>query len=217
VLPNGQWRDFAGTGTAGYKGDGGPAARAELSEPAGVAVDAKGNVYIADSSNDVVRRVDARTGVITTVAGNFAADQVSTPAADGTRTVFLQGQGGFAGDGGPATAARLNAPQGVALDPAGDLFIADTLNNAIREVTPDGNIFTVVNAAGAGGAAPTSGAEVAGPATASKLSGPSAVAVDSSTGTLYIADITNEKVAAVTGLAQTSPAAAGPIAPAASH
>ncbi len=217
VLPTGQMRAFAGTGTAGYRGDGGPAARAELAEPAGVAVDGNGNVYIADSANNVVRRVDARTGVITTVAGDFAADQIPTPVADGTRTVFLQGQGGFSGDGGPATAARLNTPQGVALDSAGDLFIADTRNNAIREVTPDDNIFTVVNAAGANGAAPGSGPETAGPATSSELNAPSEVAVDASTDTLYIADTLNRSVAAVTGLAQNGPDAAGPVAQAAGH
>ena len=132
--------------------------------------------------------------------GNVAADQ-----ANG-------GLGGFSGDGGPATLAQLNAPEGVALDSAGDLFIADTFNNAIREVTPDGTIFTVVNAAGAGGAAPARGAETAGPATGSELNGPSAVAVDDSTGTVYIADTSNNKAAAVIGLAQTgdAPRARGP-------
>ncbi len=201
VLPNGQLRPFAGTGKLGYKGDKGRATHAELTAPTGVAVDSVGNVYIADSGNNVVRRVDARTGIITTVAGDFAADQ-----ANG-------GLGSFSGDGGPATSAQLNDPEGVALDSAGDLFIADTFNNAIREVTPEGTIFTIVNAAGANGAAPTSGAEKAGPATASELKGPSAVAVDDSTATLYIADTSNNKAAAVTGLAQTGNAP-GPVAPA---
>ena len=201
---------------AGYSGDGRRATLAELAEPAGVAVDAKGNVYIADTANNVIRRVDARTGVITTVAGNFAADQAETPLADGTRTVFQQGQGGFSGDGGPATAARLNAPEGVALDSAGDLFIADTLNNAIREVTPDGNIFTVINQAGANGVAPGRGTDVPGPATASKLYAPAAVAVDNSTATLYVANTIEDQVAAVTGLAQSGDTA-GPVAPASSR
>jgi len=213
VLPDGKWSDFAGTGKAGYSGDGGKATLADLTEPAGVAVDAKGNVYIADTSNNVIRRVDASTGVITTVAGNYAADQVEVPLADGTRTVFHQGQGGFAGDGGPATAARLNEPEGVALDSAGDLFIADAANNAIREVTPDGNIFTVVNHAGTNGAAPTAGAAVSGPATSSGLSAPASVAVDNSTATVYVANTRSNQVAAVTGLAQSGDAA-GPVAPA---
>jgi streptogramin lyase len=165
-----------------------------------VAVDSAGNVYIADAGNNVIRRVDAQTGTITTVAGDFAADQ-----ANG-------GLGGFSGDGGPATSAQLYDPEGVALDSAGDLFIADTFNNAIREVTPDGTIFTVVNSATASGATPPAGGETNGPATASKLNGPSAVAVDNSTGTLYIADTHNNKAAAVTGLAQSG-SAPGPMAP----
>jgi len=200
VLPNGHIVGFAGNGKPGYAGDGAAAVKAELTEPTGVAVDSAGNVYIADAGNNVIRRVDVQTGTITTVAGNFAADQ-----ANG-------GLGGFSGDGGPATSAQLYDPQGVALDGAGDLFIADTFNHAIREVTPDGTIFTVVNSAGANGAAPSPGGETNGPATASRLNGPSAVAVDSSSNTLYIADTTNNKAAAVTGLAQPG-SAPGPVAP----
>lgn len=199
VLPSGHLIGFAGDGKPGYAGDSGPAIKARLTDPSGVAVDTAGNVYIADSSNNVIRRVDARTGTISTVAGNVAADQAGS------------GLGGFSGDGGPATSAQLYDPQGVALDSAGDLFIADTFNNAIREVTPDGTISTVVNSAGANGAAPPPGQEINGPATTSKLNGPSAVAVDDSTGTLYIADTHNNKAAAVTGLAQSG-SAPGPVA-----
>ena len=93
VLPDGQLVPFAGNGQPGYAGDGGPASRAELEMPTDVAVDAFGNVYIADASNNVIRRVDARTDRITTVAGNFAADQAN------------DGLGGYSGDGGPATSA----------------------------------------------------------------------------------------------------------------
>ncbi|MBO0773133.1 MAG: hypothetical protein J2P35_16890, partial [Actinobacteria bacterium] len=200
VLPDGHIVSFAGNGKPGYAGDGDRATGAEVSQPTGLTVDSAGNVYIADPGNNVIRRVDAKTGTITTVAGNFAAAQ-----ANG-------GRGGFSGDGGPATAAQLNSPEGVAVDGAGDLFIADTFNNAIREVTPDGTISTVVNAAGANGAAPPSGAETNGPATASRLSGPSAVAIDNSTNTLYIADTHNNKAAGVTGLAQSG-SAPGPVAP----
>jgi hypothetical protein len=126
VLANGHMVGFAGDGKAGYAGDGGPATKAELTEPTGVAVDSAGNVYIADAGNNLIRRVDAQTGAITTVAGDFAADQAKG------------GLGGFSGDGGPATSAQLYDPEGVALDSAGDLFIADTFNNAIREVTRTG-------------------------------------------------------------------------------
>ena len=99
----------AGNGTAGYSGDGGPATAAELDVPAGVAVDAAGDIFIADTATTRIREVNHATGMITTVAGN------GTP--------------GYSGDGGPATAAELNYPEGVAVDTAGDLFIADTDNN----------------------------------------------------------------------------------------
>ena len=128
--------------------------RAELSSPTGLAVDALGNLYIADSGNNVIRRVSTN-GVITTVAGDVAADQSSG------------GLGGFSGDGGPATQARLNSPQGIALDQAGDLFIADTFNNAIREVTPAGTISTIVDSAGTKGSSGNGG-----PAAAAELNTP---------------------------------------------
>jgi len=148
--------------------------------------------------------VDAKTGIITTVAGDFAADKAN------------DGLGGFSGDGGLATSAQLNDPQGIALDGAGDLFIADTFNNAIREVTPAGVISTVVNSATASGGPPPAGRETTGGApTASALNSPYGVAVDQSTDVLYIADTTNSKIAAVTGLAQPGDAA-GPTGPASS-
>ncbi len=99
-------RPYAGNGTAGYRGDNGPAWRAELSSPTGLAFDALGNLYIADSGNNVIRRVST-SGVITTVAGDVAADQASG------------GLGGFSGDGGPATQARLQQPAGHRARPGG--------------------------------------------------------------------------------------------------
>jgi hypothetical protein len=190
VTPSGSMRAVAGTGKAGYSGDGHSAQHASLSTPTGVAVDAAGDVFIADASNNVIRRVAARTGIITTVAGDFAAGRAN------------DGLGGFSGDGGPATAEQLNDPQGVAVDGAGDLFIADTFNNAIREVTPDGKISTVVNAAPAAGGIPPAGGESSGKAaTASRLNTPYAVAVDAA-GDLFIADTKNNAIAEVTGLAQ---------------
>src|SRR5439155_26864799 len=115
-------------GSPGFSGDGGPATAAQLSLPYGVALDAAGNLFIADWDNARIRRVDAGTGTITTVAGT--------------------GTYGFSGDGGPATAAELGAPTGVALDAAGNLFIADWGNARIRRV--DAATATITTVAGSG-------------------------------------------------------------------
>ena len=106
VAATGDIITVAGNGKAGYSGDGGPATDAELDSPCGVAVDAAGDLFIADVGNNVIREVVKATGDIITVAGN--------------------GTAGYSGDGGPATAAELDGPVGVAVDSAGDLFIADT-------------------------------------------------------------------------------------------
>ena len=105
----------AGDGTPGFGGDDGPATAAQLYSPSGVALDGAGNLYFANSWNNRIRKMDS-AGMITTVAG------------DGTP--------GFGGDGGPATAAQLYSPSGVALDGAGNLYIADTGNHRIRRLTP---------------------------------------------------------------------------------
>ena len=109
----------AGNGTDGYSGDNGPATAAELDDPVGVAVDAAGDLFIADTYNNVIREVVKATGDIITVAGN--------------------GTAGYSGDNGPATAAELDDPSGVAVDAAGDLFIADTVNNVVREIDAGGD------------------------------------------------------------------------------
>ena len=153
----------AGDGTRGYGGDGGPAVAAQLSSPRALALDEAGNLYIADSSNSRIRKVDA-AGVISTVAG------------DGTR--------GFGGDGGPAVAAQLYLPYGVALDGAGNLYIADRNNNRIRKVDAAGVISTV-----AGGGSGGDG----GPAVAAYLNSPRGVAPDGA-GNLYIADSSNNRI-----------------------
>jgi sugar lactone lactonase YvrE len=147
VTAGGIIRTIAGTGAAGFSGDGGPATAAQLATPDGVAVNADGNVYIADGANNRVRQVTP-AGVIRTVAGT--------------------GTAGFSGDGDAATAAELSLPVGLTLDSRGNLYIADSQNGRIRQVTPAGTITTV-----AGGG--------------STLGFPTAVAVDG-TGVIYIAD-----------------------------
>jgi sugar lactone lactonase YvrE len=121
---------IAGTGTAGFSGDGGPGLSAQVHNPAHLVVDAGGNIYFADSMNNRIRKIAAGSGIITTVAG---------------------GSEGFSGDGGTATSAQLNNPQGVAVDSAGNLYIADTGNNRIRKVSFASGIITtfIANQAGA--------------------------------------------------------------------
>ena len=156
----------AGTGERGYSGDGGPAVEAQLAEPKGVAMDKAGNLYIADSWNHRIRRVDPG-GTLTTVAGT--------------------GERGFGGDGGAAATAQLNYPTGVAVDEAGNLYIADRNNHRIRRVDPGGTITTV---AGTG----ESGYSRDGvPAAGAWLHTPQKVAVDEA-GALYIADSGNHRV-----------------------
>jgi len=149
----------AGTGSAGFSGDGGPATNARLWGPADVTRDAVGNLYIADSSNSRLRRVST-DGAITTVAGS--------------------GTAGFSGDGGPAVKASLDNPTGVAIDSAGNLYIADSGNSRVRKVTPDGVINTV-----AGGGSAAFSYHEGDPATSAQLYNPTRVAVDAA-GNLYI-------------------------------
>ncbi len=158
---------FAGTGCCGSSGDGGPATSAQLNGVAvnGVAVDASGNVYIADL-NSRVRKVDS-SGTITTVAG--------------------MGTNGFSGDGGPATSAELNGPEGPAVDASGNLYFADSGNSRVRKVDASGTITTVAGTGTAGFSGD------GGPATSAELNYPFAVAVDGA-GNLYIADRGDNRV-----------------------
>ena len=122
VDPSGIITTIAGTGESGSSGDGGPAVEAKLSSPAGVAVDGAGNVYISDPGDYRIRRVDP-SGIITTIAGT--------------------GVRGFIGDGGPAVEAKLDGPRGIAVDGAGNVYIADSGSNRIRRVDASGIITTI--------------------------------------------------------------------------
>jgi len=156
----------AGTGTGGYNGDGQPATAAQLNGPYDVTVDAAGNIYIAEWYSSRVRKIDAATGTIATIAGT--------------------GGHFFDGDGGPATAANLDSPEGVAVDTAGNVYIADSLNNRVRMVTPSGTITTI-----AGSGLP--GYDGDGPATQHELNGPAGIVLDGS-GNLYISDKSSHRI-----------------------
>jgi len=166
VDPSGTITTIAGIGAWGFSGDGGPAVAARLNSPGGLVVDSAGNLFIADRFNHRIRRVDP-SGTITTIAGT--------------------GESGFSGDGGPAVAAQLSRPSGVAVDNAGNLFIADRFNHRIRRVDPSGTITTIAGT-GEGGFGGDGG-----PAAAAQLNSPNGVAVDSA-GNLYIADINNHRI-----------------------
>jgi uncharacterized protein (TIGR03437 family) len=174
-VSNGVITTFAGNGTYGFSGDGGLATSAQLFNPLGVAVDSAGNLYIADSDNNRVRKVS--NGVITTVAGTGPTNWTSSV-------------GTFGGDNGPATSAQLNYPEGVAVDSAGNIYIADIGNDRIRKVA-NGVITTVAG----NGTLGYSGDN--GPAISARLAQPYGVAVDSA-GNIYIADAGNNRIRILT-------------------
>ncbi len=165
IQPNGVLTVFAGTGQCCYSGDGGPATSANLLAKNALALDSAGNLYFPAFFH-VVRKVTP-AGIISTVAGS--------------------GVGGFSGDGGAATAAMLNSPNGVAVDASGNLFISDSGNNRIRKVAPDGTITTF-----AGNGTAAYGGD-GGPAVSASLNNPQGLALDSA-GALYITDTGNGRV-----------------------
>ena len=164
-LSGGNVTTIAGNGLLSRSGDGGAATSAQLNSPLGVAVDAAGNLYVADTLNNLVRRVDTK-GVITTFAGN--------------------GTAGFGGDGGAAASAQLNGPQGLAVDAAGNLYIADTQNARVRKVS-GGTISTVAGSSSSG-----FGGD-GGAAASAQLNAPFGVALDAA-GNLYIAEFGNNRI-----------------------
>lgn len=171
---------YAGSGTKGYAGDGGQAISAQFKDPIGMAVDSSGNLYIADSGNHVVRRVDASTGVVTTYAG------------DGGKS--------YSGDGGLAIDAELDHLEGLMIDPSGNLFIADKNNHAVRRVDAITRIITTIAGTGSNGYSGDGG-----PATSAKLDEPVGLARDTA-GNIFIAEKNNHivrRVDAITGVIST--------------
>ena len=169
VAPNGVISKVAGTaGSAGYSGDGELATGARLNQPAGIAVDGAGNLYISDVSNNRIRKITAADGKISTLAGN--------------------GQAGFSGDGGPALSASLNFPYGLAVDKNGDVYYAEFSNNRVRKIAAATGIITTV--AGTGTASFNGDDK---PATEANVNAPINVAFDNN-GNLVIADSGNNRI-----------------------
>ncbi len=163
---------IAGTGERGYGGDGSLATGARLNAPTDIAVDAVGNVYIADDLDHRIRKVDAATGIISTIAG--------------------KGEWGYTGDGSPATEAGLHSPGGVAVDGAGNLYIADTVNDRIRKVDAATGIISTIAGRDERGYSGDGG-----PATGARLSLPGGVAVSTDC-RLYVADTSNHRIRVLT-------------------
>jgi trimeric autotransporter adhesin len=212
VTSGGTISTFAGTGVTGVGGNGGPANTATLNNPLGVAIDTKANVYISDNGNDVIRvvKVVNKVPTISIFAQSSTFGSLASLATDSANNVYAADQGacviwkitpqavisvfagelnncGYTSDGGPATSSLLNAPYGVALDSAGNVYIGDSSNNRVRMVNTSGTISTV---AGNGTCGYTGNG---GKATAAEICTPLGVQVDS-TGNLYIADWRNAVV-----------------------
>ena len=204
ISPSGTISAYAGSGTQGFSGDGGTATSAQLFAPQGLAVDAAGNLYIADSGNYRVRKVTPGgtistfteigygvTGIATDSSGNLyvsGGHVVVKVNSAGAFALFAgTGSAGYSGDGGPATSATLFGPQGLRVDSTGNVYVADQENYVIRKITPQGTISTVAgnNKIGFTGDG--------GQATAASLALPSDVLLDGK-GNLYIADSNNGRV-----------------------
>lgn len=211
ITPAGVVSTFAGSGRRGYSGDGGAATQAQLSAPAGVAIDSAGNLYVADLGNNAVRKIDTDGNINTVTLPDVTLGQPSSVAVDGGGNLYIVdadnscvrklstnnvvssaagtcGGGGYGGDGGPAPDAWLSVPSGVAVDTAGNLYISEYNSNRIRKVTAsDGKIATMAGT----GVSGSSGDGAA--ATSAKLNNPRDVSVDAD-GNVYIADTGNHRI-----------------------
>ncbi|NBV86534.1 MAG: hypothetical protein EBS01_09810, partial [Verrucomicrobia bacterium] len=161
VSPSGIIETYAGCETKGYKGDGGPAQKASLNMPYELAWDRSGNLFIVELGNHCVRRVDAKTGVISTIAGT--------------------GKPGFSGDGGPAAEAQFNQPHSLAFDAAGDLYVCDIMNHRVRKIDMKSGLISTWSGTGEAKTAPDGS-----PITGSSLHGPRALAFGAD-GNCYLA------------------------------
>src|SRR5581483_434530 len=226
--------DANGAPQGGFSGDGGPAMQAELNQPHGVAVDSRGNIYVADSLNNRIRKIDAANGTITTIAGgdnkhgqpdgpaaaavlkfpkslfmttndvlyicNTGGNEIIRTDVKASSLTFTRVAGNsqskrYGGDGGFATDAQLNHPEGVWVVPDGTVYISDSDNNLVRRVTPDGKIVTIAgdSAAAAQAAAsnqypvPGDSSGDGGPATSAHVDGPRGIAVGAG-GNIYVAE-----------------------------
>jgi DNA-binding beta-propeller fold protein YncE len=168
-----QWimTTVAGTGSQGYAGDGGPATQALLNNPFDLAFDPAGNLCFSDTYNHCIRRIDMRTGIITTIAGT--------------------GESGFAGDSGPATQARMNQPYGIVIDRSGNIYVADRLNGRVRRIDGSG-VITTLAGDGSGKASGEGGASVR-----AGLAEPNGLALDREHRHLFIADVADHRVRVV--------------------
>jgi DNA-binding beta-propeller fold protein YncE len=173
-MPSQSWiiSTAVGTGERGFAGDGGPADRAVLNGPFDVGFDAEGNLYFSDTFNHRIRRVDTRTGIITTCAGS--------------------GEAGYSGDGGPAIRAQLNEPYGIAVDRTANVYIADRHNHCVRRVDSASGVITTVAGTGAAGFSGDGG-----PASRAGMVEPNGLALDPAQHRLFIADVADHRVRVV--------------------
>lgn len=171
---SGEISDFAGTGEAGFSGDGGKANIAQLNSPTGLAIDSKGNLFISDSGNERVRMINLETGIINTIAGT--------------------GKSGYSGDEAVAVRAELSNPLGLAVDKQDNIYIVDRGNNRIRKIDAENNMITTVVGSGKSGFSGDGGL-----AKDARLSNPTGIAFDANNN-LYIVDRGNNRIRMVTGL-----------------